>query len=234
VCLQHCTPLYVATVIARSKLAKQCFTAEELADACTLTTAAHCKQGGLLRALAKSGALASWSSKRRPASAMQQLELQLEVPIEALMQEVEAHLEGAKCSTAIASSGVKTWQGEQMQLALALHTTWTTSGSPTKYVPNELLLGVLLFDGPVAAVRQVTYRVRFNAAVASDLRRGAPVPTDSGIMTQTVNGDSIANGIPVPFGHVKTWAAVEAKLCALGLLRRNSSLRLTACVTKIE
>ncbi|KAF6262845.1 hypothetical protein COO60DRAFT_1674169 [Scenedesmus sp. NREL 46B-D3] len=49
--VKHCTPLYVTLVMAQSKLAQECFSPEEMAQACTLATAAHSNQSLLVEAL---------------------------------------------------------------------------------------------------------------------------------------------------------------------------------------
>jgi hypothetical protein len=92
--LQYCTPLYVSTVIARSRLGVLCCSAAELAEACLLASSTSANQEQLAAPLlGNSLALAAfpaWTADQRPASAMQQLHIPMQIDLQQLQLMVEA------------------------------------------------------------------------------------------------------------------------------------------------
>lgn len=109
----------MATTLAHSELAQQCFAPQELAEACTLVTAAHSGQTELVQTLVeKSTVLAkypAWRAEQRPASAMCQLELQWELPLKKLQEAVEELLAGNSTYVALIGSE-RIWQGDPFLL----------------------------------------------------------------------------------------------------------------------
>jgi hypothetical protein len=217
--------VYVATTVARSELAQDCFASKELAEACTLTTAAHSSQSDLVQALAdRSSVLAkypAWSAKQRPASAMQQLELQWELPLQTLQTVVEHHFtENSRFEIATGTKG--TWQGDQFQLRLLIR-KGSTDGQMCVH------LGCFLIsENASAAVRHVTYFLKTLQTSSRHFDTVGPC-TDTFYVGNLPGRDQCT----VRLGQVSSWAAVEARLRDLGLVHSDGCLHLQGLVTNI-
>lgn len=221
VCLQHCTPLYVATTLADSELAQQCFTPQELAVACTLATAAHSNQTQLVQALAdKSPVLAkypAWSAEQRPASAMRQLQLQLRLPLQPLKEVFECSHEDSSAYRVVYGT-LHIWQGARFQLQMQL------DGTDNK--PGLEVAGFVSLYAPAAAVCQVT--------CSFELRKPRDRPQCMRPFTATFsNGDSWGEASMLQL-HQASWAATKAHLRAQDLVHSNGCLHLHAAVMGME
>eukprot|EP00878_Enallax_costatus_P009685 GHUV01010117.1.p1 GENE.GHUV01010117.1~~GHUV01010117.1.p1 ORF type:complete len:537 (+),score=147.08 GHUV01010117.1:220-1830(+) len=92
--LQHCTQLFVATVISESSLAEQCFTAAELRLACAYSShgcEAHGSGADVQLAFSEGkhpvlNAYPAWTAEPRPKSSLESLQLSLIVPLTKLRE----------------------------------------------------------------------------------------------------------------------------------------------------
>jgi hypothetical protein len=226
--MQNCTPLYVATVLAHTKLGQQCFTAEELAEACTLATAAHSSQHDLLQALAENSEVLAkfpaWSAEQRPASATQQLELQYKMTMQELKVAVEQHLQDrTELSTLVDQ---KIWRGARLSIKMSLRTgSGQQSGTD---------LGMsLFFKGRETAVQRIKYSLKVTAMGPADVPVRRPLLSTSP-STRTF-AESIWGGgrtAAVRLQQINSWADAQAKLAEVGLTD-NGYLLLQATVTEV-
>lgn len=128
--LQHCTPLFVSTDMPRAELAKVCLSLAQMADASALVFAANSNMPQQALAPLREGSAAinkypAWTAAKRPASAMQQLEMQWCLPLQQLKELGTTHLSRAaeqpgEAFTSSTGSGKQTWQGQSFVLALQI------------------------------------------------------------------------------------------------------------------
>jgi hypothetical protein len=222
--LQHCTPLYVSTVIARSMLAHETFSYHEIGEACVLATAQHSKQGQLVQALAHSSAVVAkypaWTAEQRPPSIMQQLELHLRPPLQELRTLVGKLLQGTTKSSSLFSRE-KIWQGDHYFGKMQLTSTGTQEPS--------LDIGCFLCMNGSAVVTLATYSVTVVATTS-----GSSISTQCSSSAFSRKAWGWGWGSLVKLGQVSSWAAVEAKLRQLGLVHSDECLHMQWLVTHVN
>jgi hypothetical protein len=129
--LQHCSPLYVSTVIARSTIGRLCYSAAEIAEASLLATLGITNQVSLVEVLlGASPVLANfqaWTTVQRPVSAMQRLDMTWRLPLQQVLEALAEHLQDTSRVVHILSTP-HCWQGRMFQAAISLSTGSGTCG----------------------------------------------------------------------------------------------------------
>ncbi|WIA44209.1 hypothetical protein OEZ86_010525 [Tetradesmus obliquus] len=235
--IKNCTPLYVATTLAHSKLAQQSFAPDELVEATALAFAAHSGSTELVQALVeKSTVLAkypAWRAEQRPASAMRQLELQWELPKQKLQEAFEQLLAGNSSYVALFGSE-RIWQGDPFLLQLSV------DKGGTVYFPNDgqpgiAVAGYVATTGTAAGIRRVAISVGFKTANVSSISSSDPCDAfkSEGMFTSSVGCWSGMGYNLVQLGQVSSWAAAEAKLRGWNLVHSDGCIHLQGQVKSI-
>uniref|UniRef100_A0A383VAU3 BTB domain-containing protein n=1 Tax=Tetradesmus obliquus TaxID=3088 RepID=A0A383VAU3_TETOB len=170
--MQHCTPLFVSTDMPRAELAKVCLSLAQMADASALVFAANSNMPQQALAPLREGSAAinkypAWTAAKRPASAMQQLEMQWCLPLQQLKELGTTHLSRAaeqpgEAFTSSTGSGKQTWQGQSFVLALQM-TSYAAA-------PRKTSIGLYLCMPRLqpCVVRSVEYQLCVVAAPVSN------------------------------------------------------------------
>ncbi|KAF6251460.1 hypothetical protein COO60DRAFT_1675745 [Scenedesmus sp. NREL 46B-D3] len=250
--VKHYTPLYVTLVMAQSKLAQECFSPEEMAQACTLATAAHSNQSLLVEALVGMSTPISkhptWMAGQRPPSAMQELEIQWQLPLQELSTAVAQHpmhvatdrpLDAAITRIIRPLPGFHSlhdrrvagrlysrkhsWQGRCFMLEMVVV---QSGGDPER--PDMRLQCCVTSEGRAGAALGVTQKITIVSAEAS-----GPVFQSSRIKSR-VNGWRLEDNTAIVFlGEVSSLPAVEAKLRGRGLVHSDGCLHLQGLITNM-
>jgi hypothetical protein len=247
--LQHCTSLYISTMMARARMTTLCLKPTEIAEACLLACAAQSEQPqeALDALLQKSSVLAkypAWKAQKRPASAMQQLDMRWRLPLQQLQATVVHALSTAAEGVPLAScshdmySRSYCWQGQVFKLRLSLTPRSTADQQGTSL---KIELHLSLRDLPVGAVRSVTFQLSMTAPrldggqqqLAAEFNARGVGP----VLTKTFAGgrQGQPNGASLGLfeGGAAAWSSVEATLRESGWVQADGCLHLCGCVTRL-
>uniref|UniRef100_A0A383W8I4 BACK domain-containing protein n=1 Tax=Tetradesmus obliquus TaxID=3088 RepID=A0A383W8I4_TETOB len=226
--MQHCTGLYATAVVARTRLAQSLFSAAEIAEACVLASAGKRSQVAqtLLEHSPAVARFPAWKAAKRPASAMRQLDMQWQLPLQQLQEAVQQHLQH-KLKMHYLLSTRHTWQGTCFMLKVEVT---TDTAAPR----TQLGLYIRMLDVPSGGVRSATYKLSIAAAPGSQAGNTKP-DIELGPLTYTwTNEKGRGNNKLVTFDALSNWQQAEAKLRQLGLVHSDGCLHLRGLVTNIE
>jgi hypothetical protein len=144
-------------------MAGLCFNSGELAAACVLACAQHSNNPQLAAHLVNESRTVAehpaWTAKQRPASAVQQLEMQWQLPLQQLKTAAEEPSPGSVRSKQV-------WQGQCFELWMAIDT------SSTGKLCTHIAL-CLAVEGSVACVQSMTSTLSILSAPGSNQQQQA-------------------------------------------------------------
>jgi hypothetical protein len=180
--LQHCTPLYVSTVIARSGLGVLCYSTAEVAEACLLASATYANHAQLAATVLGNGLALTkypaWAAGKRPPSVMQHLQVPLQMELQDLQGPVESFLATSTLQTLEYTP--LSWKGVAFQPALHVY-----KSSGKFCTPGEPCLSLWLFLTPAnllpGLMSTVTCHLMLHSAAAARGRNAFGIPSSYGI-----------------------------------------------------
>jgi hypothetical protein len=177
-------------------------------------------------------ALPAWIAAKRPASAVQRLEVQWTLPLRQLQQAMQQHWQDTSESAHIYCEGEYAWQGRVFQLLLQLKNAGRKS--------TDLGLFMRLPDLVDGNISSVSYSLTIKAASLATPRNNqqqhsAAKSVGIGPVEAAFESNNPGKGSSdlVCFREISTWAAAEAKLRELGLVHSDGCLHIEGLVTKV-
>jgi hypothetical protein len=218
-------------VIARSSMAGLCFTSGDIAEACVLACAQHSNNPQLAAPLVDGSRTVTehpaWTAKKRPASAVQQLEMQWQLPL----QQLKTIIVGQHMDTDydVVRSSKHLWQGQCFEMTAFLCMPGYNDD------PCTYLALCLMMLGSDACVHNVTFELSILSASGSNQQQQAASQAAvrrRAYGTRTGDSDQV-NLYAVNLGQISSRAAVEVKLRELGLVHSDGCLHIKGLVTSI-
>jgi hypothetical protein len=211
-------------------MAGLCFTSGDIADACVLACAQHSNNPQLAAPLVNENSTVAkhpaWTAKKRPASAVQQLEMQWQLPLEQLKTTVEQHLLAASADALVLSSE-HLWQGQCFEM-------FTTLFSHSTDEPCLILCICRTMEGSVASVHNVTFKLSVVSAPGRNQQQQPASTSPSQILTGGSGRRFWGQLQVIKLGNVSSWAAAQTKMRELGLVHADGCLHIKGLVTSIE
>eukprot|EP00879_Flechtneria_rotunda_P002643 GHRR01002846.1.p1 GENE.GHRR01002846.1~~GHRR01002846.1.p1 ORF type:complete len:494 (+),score=174.69 GHRR01002846.1:592-2073(+) len=221
--MQHCSVLYVGTVISQSTVATACLTPLEIGYACACGAMQAALQPQQSSEPARHGfqplvEFTGWQASRRPASAMAQLTIDWELPSETIKALVPQHKDDTHMKHCMK---LGSWQGQEFELTLQI--------SRSSSIAGGFLIGLyLILEQPgESVIRTVTFHL-----LAKGVTGNHADISNSAMYTM----GKLGAGWPDYFkmGPLSSWEQCEQELNKKKLLHTDGCLHLEAVITSIS